>query len=293
MNPSVVPAMRDGESSPDSSTVGILAGNGVYPGLLARRLASRKMQVIIAGIFGQTEPAVAKDAELYQAFPLGAIKKTARFFLKQGARQIFFAGGLRRKGALKHARPDACAMVLAVRAFTSGDDRFLRNLAICFLKYGIEVIDPSPYIGDLFAQVGRLAGPDPRQSVIDSLAVAWRAALRTGSKDRGQAALAKGDHVWAVERKDGTDALIAKARGAGGVLAKVVKPGQDRRFDMPAIGPESVERAHTAGLAAIGVQAHGVLLLEKERIFDACNRHHISLIGYLSPGPAFCQTCEI
>ena len=79
--------------------------------------------------------------------------------------------------------------------------------------------------------------------------------------------------------------MIAKARGAGGVLAKVVKPGQDRRFDLPAIGPVTIEQAKRFGLQAIAIEAQGVLLLEREKICDACDRLGISLTSFTPEGP--------
>ncbi len=267
------------------SGFGILAGNGHYPALLAKRLHTAGCGVAAVGIAGETNGELSRWTTHYRELPLGALRRTAAFFHHRGVREIFFAGGVRRPRALLRARPDWSAARLGLSVLLSGDDRLLRRLADWFLTWGITVSDPGPFIGDLFAPLGLLAGPQPTPGDLLSLATAWRAAQRIGEADRGQAAIAAGTRVLAVEGPGGTDELIRKGERSGGALAKVVKPGQDRRFDMPAIGPTTISLAARTGLTAVGVQGGGVLLLNRARIVDACAEHRISLIGLPVSGP--------
>lgn len=266
--------------------VGVLAGNGIYPHLLAERLVQLDFQVVAAGIAGQTRPGPIAGAAHFKRFPLGAIRRTAAFFRRFGVSQMYFAGGVGRPVGWRHLRPDGTALRVMLKHVLRGDDALLRSVASAFENLGMTVADPGPYLGDLLAQAGHLGGPAPSPEAAADLSVAWRAAKRLGRRDRGQAAIARRGRVIGVEGIRGTDALLAAHPGEGGVLAKVVKPGQDRRFDLPAIGPDTIVNAQRAGICAIGIEAGGVLLLERSRIIEACGRLGVALVGVSQEGPA-------
>jgi DUF1009 family protein len=109
--------------------------------------------------------------------------------------------------------------------------------------------------------------------------LALEAARALGRGGSGQATLAYRGRLVGAEGRAGTDALIAGAPGPGAVLAKAVKPGQDRRFDLPAVGPSTALLGSAVGLRGIAVEAGGVLLLERRRLIDICDRHRITLEG--------------
>lgn len=259
--------------------VGILAGNGTYPNLLAGCLLERGLEVAVAGIAGQFNGVVPEGCAPVSTFPLGALESTAGFFLSSGARLIFMAGGVTRKGAWKKARPDFTALKLIPKALLAGDDRLLTSVARALEVLGVEVGDPRPYIEDHISRKGVMAGPGPDADSVANIGIAARAARELGARDVGQSALALGGAVVGLEDRRGTDALIAMAPGPGAVLAKVSKPGQDPRFDLPAVGPSTALAACDAGLSAIAVEAGGVLMLERDRLFDICGDKGISLIG--------------
>jgi DUF1009 family protein len=271
--------------APLPGVVGLLAGGGLYPRLLAERLVRAQRHVIAAGIRRQTAPSLAKAVDRFEVFGLGAIKRTALYFKGHGVEHIYLAGGIRRPLAWQTLRPDRIALELLMRHRRSGDDALLRGVADAFLSLGLAVADPSPFIEDFLAGEGHLAGPPIAPSALADLDVAWKAAKALGRRDRGQSATALCKKVTGLETKAGTDVLIASAPGPGAVLAKVVKPGQDLRFDRPAIGPATVARAHGASISAIAIEARGVLLLERDRLLDACERHRITLVGFSASGP--------
>ena len=212
-------------------------------------------------------------------FPLGALGRTAHFFRSAGVSRIYLAGGISRRGALLAARPDRHAWRLLFKALSCGDDELLRAVAHTMGCLGVEVDDPSMLLDDLFAPEGRISGPEPNRATLDDIALAWDAAKRLGARDAGQAALGYKGTVVGLEGKAGTDALLMSAPGPGAVMAKTVKPHQDRRFDLPAIGPSTIRLASAVGLGAIAVEAGGVLLLERDRIVNMCRVRGISLIG--------------
>lgn len=264
------------------SVYGIVAGCGIYPAILADRLAARGHRVAVAGIRGHFS-GLPPDGRLAVAeFPLGAIRAKARFFRAHGATRIFFAGGVRRRGAFWSARPDRYGLGLLFRAVARGDDRLLRSAAARFGALGLVVEDPSPVLGDLFAREGLLAGPLPDPGIRGDLEIAWQGAVSLGLRDRGQAAVAHRGRIIGLEDRRGTDALLDRVKRPGAVLAKAVKPNQDPRFDRPAVGPITAEKVGRAGLSAIGLQAGGVLILDPDRFLETCDRHGVSVVG-ISP----------
>ncbi len=259
--------------------VGILAGNGTYPAALAKSLLSRGHRVVVAGIDGHFFSTLPDGCGPKKLFPLGALGRTVRFFLGHDAKEVFLAGGVSRKNAWRSARPDIHAFSLLPRALSGKDDHLLKAVAEKISSLGAEVCDPGPYIAHLLAGEGLLAGPKPNAVVLKNIEVARDAAQRIGRKDVGQAAIAYHGQVSGIEDSTGTNNLVAKAPGPGAVLVKVVKEGQDLRFDRPAVGPSTALLAVATGLDAIAIEARGVLLMERKRLFDICDRKGISLIG--------------
>ena len=154
-----------------------------------------------------------------------------------------------------------------VRALRKGDDGVLRALVGHIEAGGIKVVGAHEILPDLLAAEGRIAGGTPLKADWRDIEAASTAARAIGALDIGQGAVAIGGRVIAVEGIEGTDGLLDRAgnfaRMAGiagsrrGVLVKCAKPGQELRADLPAIGPATVDGAHAAGLAGIGLEAGG------------------------------------
>lgn len=266
-------------NAPQGSTVGVIAGRGLYPVELAERLTHAGERVAVAGIRGQFTGRAPRGCEAFEAIPLGALGELARFFTDRGVSRAFMAGGVRRRGAWRSARPDLRGLALLPRALLGGDDGLLRAVAGELAVLGVEIGDPSPFLEDLFAGQGLLAGSELDDGGRADVELAWSEALRLGRADRGQAVVVHRGRVVGREGRGGTDALLARAPGPGAVLAKAVKPGQDRRFDMPAIGPSTILVASQVGMRAIALEAGGVLLLRRERVLELCDERSVSLVG--------------
>jgi DUF1009 family protein len=264
---------------PAHRRLGILAGNGTFPVLLAKKLHENRIPFVVAGLRGQANPSHYDRAHAYADTAVGAFRAAASFFIAHGVRAIFFSGGVTRKGLGQYLRPDRIGFSLFLHGLLEGDDMLLKRCAGAFHDLGIEVLDPAPLLFGMFVNRGRLAGPAATPSILRDLAAARDAALAHGVLDRGQAAVAHHGKIIGLEGRLGTDDLIRSKARPGAVLVKMVKPGQDRRFDMPAVGEHTVSSAHRAGICAIGVEENGVLFLQKEAIFSACERYDISLYG--------------
>ncbi len=235
-------------------------------------------------IAGQAEPSVRFAPGCVVEAPLGAMRRAAEVLRAEGVDRAFFAGGIgvSMKAALS-SRPDR-SFARALRAawqgaLRPGDDRLLRCFADEMGRLGVRIEDPTPFIRDLLAGEGLLAGPVLDDAARADLIVAARAAWEAGEEDRGQCALAHRGAVVAREGRMGTDALMARSPGPGAALAKVVKPGQDLRFDRPTIGPRTIATAARREVRVIGVEAAGVMILEPSRVGALCRAHGVSLFG--------------
>jgi UDP-2,3-diacylglucosamine hydrolase len=265
--------------------VGIIAGRGAYPIELCGAIAARGIEVSVACLGGQTDPRRFGAAASVRVFPLGALRAIADFLRASGAVAAYMAGGVERRGAILFARPDPWSLSLLPRALFGRDDRLLRAVAKRFAALGISIRDPRPFLCDILATRGLIAGPPPDDDTTCDLRVAQAEARRAGVNGRGQAALAFRGRAAGVEDRSGTDALLARAPGPGAVLAKVAAEGQDERFDLPAIGPSTIRIARAVRLAAIGLEAGRTLILSRPRVVELCDTYGISLVGLTAVSP--------
>jgi len=250
----------------------IIAGRGVLPGLLLE--AGPAFVVAFEG--------VAIEAEGTGIIPARFERLGALFddLAAVGVTEICFAGAMTRP-ALDPAALDDVTMALMPRlmqAMAQGDDALLRDIAALFEERGVAVIGAHALRPDLLAEEGCLAG----EALPEADVARARAVLDAlGPLDVGQAAVAGRGQVLGIETLQGTDAMLdfvaRTAPGSGGVLVKRPKPGQDLRFDMPAIGPDTVRGAAATGLKGIEIAAGGVLLLDRAAVVTACSETGVAL----------------
>ncbi|MDZ4095799.1 MAG: UDP-2,3-diacylglucosamine diphosphatase LpxI [Paracoccaceae bacterium] len=242
----------------------IIAGNGALPAAL---IAAMPDAPLVAALEGFAPDGVAVD----QVFRVERLALFLRFLEDAGVTRLIFAGAVHRP-RLDPALFDPATAQMVPRllaAMQAGDDATLREVVAIFEEAGFTVAGVADIAPDLVPGPGVLCGAPTQADQRDTVrAAAIVAAL--GAVDVGQGAVVAQGLCLAVEALPGTDAMLdfvaATARrpdptGARGVLYKAPKPGQDRRIDLPALGPDTLRRAAAAGLAGIAWQAGGVILL--------------------------------
>ena len=257
-------------SGGDPGPLGIFAGDGALPLRVAAAAAASGRSVCAVLLEGFAAP---RDWAGHRSVTLrlGAVGSSVEWLRARGVREIVLAGRVQRPSLLM-LRPDAAtARILArigARAF-SGDDGLLSALRDVLRAEGFVLVAPNAVLDGLQTPAGLLtrAAPDARAMADIRRGVAVVRAL--GALDVGQAAVVQQGLVLGVEAIEGTDALLGRCgalrrEGPGGVLVKLVKPGQDRSLDLPALGPATVAAASEAGLAGIAFEADGALLVERE-----------------------------
>jgi lipid-A-disaccharide synthase len=252
--------------------IGILAGGGRLPLMVAESAAARGASVHIVAIEGEADPAVAGFPHTWVNW--GEIGRMVEALRGHGGEELVIAGAVRRPNLWK-IRPDAgffrsLPQILLLMA--GGDDSVLTRVVHFFEKKGLTVRGAHEVAPDLLAgvgQIGRVALA--AQEYVDAeMGFAVRRAL--AGLDAGQAVVVAAGKVLAIEGAEGTDQMLKRVAGLArpsgtivrrGVLAKGPKPGQELRIDMPAIGPATVESALAAQLAGVVVEAGAVLVLDR------------------------------
>jgi hypothetical protein len=210
----------------------------------------------------------------------------------EGCRDLVFLGSLVRPSPWR-TRLDLKALVMMpriLRAFRGGDNHLLTGMGRLLEQDGFRLLGAHEVAPEILVPQGALGGVSPSKSDQSDIALGLDYLRTAGPFDIGQAVVVAGKHVLAVEAAEGTDAMLARVaemrangrvhapRGTG-VLVKAPKPNQDRRFDLPSIGPKTAEGAAHAGLAGIAVVAGETIVAEPERLVEAADRAKIFVIG--------------
>jgi hypothetical protein len=184
-------------------------------------------------------------------------------------------------------RPDALGVRIVARigsGFLLGDDGLLRAVARVLEEEGFEVVSPQSVLAALLPPSGLLGSIAPDDAARADIRRGVAVCRALGAADVGQAVVVQQGLVLGVEAIEGTDALLARCgtlrrEGGGGVLVKLAKPGQDRRLDLPAIGPDTVRNAAAAGLAGIAFGAGAAVLLDREGTVAAADAAGLFLLA--------------
>ncbi len=262
--------------------IGLIAGNGSLPRLFARAARARGLRVVAAAHLGETDPALASEVDALSWVRVGQVGRIQRVLQRAGVEEAVLAGGFVRMRALSRLRPDFGLFRVAARLRSVRDDALLRAVAEDFEAHGIRIVSLVGYLTELLAPAGHLAGPELDEAGRRDVALGSEVAAALGRADVGQTVVVKAGHVLALEAVEGTDACIRRGAALGGrgvVVVKRLKPGQDERFDLPAVGPLTLQVMAEVGARALAVEAGKTLLLEAERLVAEADKAGISLLG--------------
>jgi DUF1009 family protein len=266
--------------------LGLIAGNGRLPFEVALAVREQGMEIATVAIEGNTDPAIAGVV----SGPLvwlaaGELGRLIAFFLDSGVREVILAGGVTKPELLRDPaalKPDARAIALLAGLRERGDDAILRALAALLEGEGLRVVASTRHLGERLTPEGALTRGVPDAGLRADLELGLRVARALGTHDVGQSVVVKGGAVLAVEAVEGTDATIRRGAalgGAGAVVVKAAKPSQDLRFDVPAIGPATIEVARECELRAIGLEAGRTIVLERAQTRAAAESAGIAIFG--------------
>lgn len=268
-----------------SAPLGIIAGGGPLPGQVAEAARAAGRSVFIIGIEGYAEPDVLRPFA-HKFFRLGAIGAMVRAFREQGCTDLVMIGPVKRPSFLS-LRPDAEGARLLARvgkAAFLGDDGLLAAIVRVLSEDGFRVLGAHEIMTDVLAPAGLLTKAGPDEAARADIARGIEVLKLIGAADIGQACVVQQGIVLAVETVEGTDAMLSRIPavtrpGPAGVLVKLAKPGQERRADLPTIGPATIRHARQAGLCGIALEADGTILADKMLTIEVADQEGIFLLG--------------
>jgi hypothetical protein len=276
---------------PGHDALAIICGGGSFPGAVADAVARRGRRPVMFGLKGWADAAVIERYAHYW-IPIGQAGRFFRLAKAENCREVLFIGTVLRP-PITQLRLDwqtIKAMPGLVRAYRGGDDKLISGVAKIAESGGLKVVGVKDVAPEVFVPEGVLGRRQPTERDRADIARALKVIAALGPFDVGQAAIVADNNVLAVEGAEGTDNLlarIAELRRLGrvtlppgvGVLVKAPKPGQDRRFDLPSIGPRTIENVARAGLAGLAVTAGSTMIAEPEKVTAAADREGIFFAG--------------
>ena len=262
--------------------LGIIAGNGVYPRLLADGARRAGVEKIVAAAFtDETDPVLERHVNVLEWMRVGQLGRLLKFFRSQDIHHAIMADQIAPKN-LFDLRPDLKALMLLGKLKERNAESIFAAIADELAKVAVDLLPATTFLEDSLARLGLIAGPklSPRQE--HDVELGWRIAKEIVRLDIGQTVLVRNGTVVAVEALEGTNDAIRRGgelASSGAVMVKVAKPSQDMRFDVPVIGVETMRVAAEAKLRVIAVEAEKTLLLERDAIVDLANHSKISIVG--------------
>jgi DUF1009 family protein len=283
--------------------LGLIAGNGRFPFLLLEAARAHGAEVVVAALKEETDPemnarAVADPSVSVHWFSLGELSRLIETFQKEGVTQAVMAGQVKHKQIFSSIRPDWRLAKLLLNLRTRNTDMLLSAVAKVLSDEGIELISSTAFLEPLLAQPGVLTQRSPTDDEQQDIAYGRKVALALAGYDIGQTVVVAGQACVAVEAMEGTDATIERAGnilrslesdGEASTLerrltvVKVAKPTQDMRFDVPVIGPATIQAMRQAGATCLCIEAGRTLIFDLATVRELASAAAITIVGWTGP----------
>ncbi|HZD91559.1 MAG TPA: UDP-2,3-diacylglucosamine diphosphatase LpxI [Pseudolabrys sp.] len=289
--------MIAGAAPRQDGPLALICGGGSLPLTVADAAARQGRKVMLILLRGVADPALSARYPSHWLY-LGQAGKLLRLLKREGCRDVVFIGSLVRP-ALRQLRFDLWLLLRVptlLAAFRGGDDHLLSGVARMFEAQGFHLMGAHEVAPDILMPQGVIGGVQPSARDRSDIAFGFDYLAAAGGFDVGQAVVVADRHVLAVEAVEGTDQMLERitelrkngrlrAPAGSGVLVKAPKPGQDRRFDLPAIGPRTVEGVARAGLAGLAVAAGSSIVAEPEKLVAEADRAKVFVLGVPAGAP--------
>ena len=263
-------------------TIALIAGNGIYPETFVAGARKAGVKRLVAAAFiGETKPELAEKVDAIEWLKVGQLSKMISFFVREGAKKTVMVGQIAPRN-LFDLRPDMRTLMMLAKLKQRNAETLFGAIADEMQKDGIEMLPATTFLDDLLPQAGQVAGPAIKKRRWEDAEYGFKIAKETSRLDIGQTVVVKNGTVLAVEAFEGTNETLKRGGALGrghATMAKVSKPNQDMRFDVPVIGPDTIGTAASAGVDVISIEAGKTLLLGKEQIIRMCAELKVALVA--------------
>ncbi len=264
------------------SIIGLIAGSGRFPLLFAESARRAGHEVVVAAFVNQTLPELANHVQAITWVKLGEFGKVAAALKRGGASGVVMLGGVTKARFFRDAWVDLAGLKLLAEVAVRSDDNLLRAVARWLEEQGLPVVDPTPYLQDRLAPEGVLGKHAPSDEEWADASYGLELARGIGRLDLGQTVVVKDRVGVAVEALEGTDACIRRGgelAKEGAVVVKAVKPHQDRRFDLPAVGPDTIGVMRDVKARVLAVEAGATLIMDRDEMVGRADDARIAVVG--------------
>ncbi|MBW2205453.1 MAG: UDP-2,3-diacylglucosamine diphosphatase LpxI [Deltaproteobacteria bacterium] len=274
--------------SEESEKIGLIAGGGQFPLLIAEAAKKRGIRVIAVAHHGETEAALSEKVDEIIWIKLGQLGHLIKGLKKHDVKKTFMAGTIAKKRMFGNTRPDFKTIQIMTRLAIFHDDDILRAVTRELEKEGIHIVSSTHYLPELLAPQGQLTRKKPTKAERQDARFGWEVAKELGRLDIGQCVVVRKKTVLALEAMEGTDETIRR----GGILArekavvvKVSKPRQDLRFDVPSVGLETIRVMSEVKASVLAVEAGKTLLFDREEMIALADDLGISIVSLSGEPP--------
>ena len=266
----------------DGKRIGLIAGDGRFPIIFADNVRRLGFTVSAIAHLGSTLPELESHVEHIHWLKIGQFSKALAALKQDGVRQAVMLGGIKKTNVFTTLRPDLRALAIFSRLKHWKDDAILREVAGELEREGIEICESTFGLEGILADEGYLTSKKPSKKEEEDIQFGWETLATLGRLDIGQCVVVKNQVIVAVEAVEGTDEAITrggKLGGKGAVVVKRTKPHQDLRFDLPAIGPQTIQTMAAVQASVLAIEAGRTVILDREEVFSHAKVAGISIFG--------------
>lgn len=262
--------------------LGLIAGNGIFPLIFAKEAKQENVSLVAVAHRGETSQALEELADSVTWIRVGELGKIIRIFHQAGVNEAVMVGGIGKAKLFSNFWPDLRGAAFLARIRSREDDQLLKGVAKELEGEGIRVLESTLFLSRIIPTEGILSRVPPTSEQWEDIRLGVEVAKAIGRLGVGQTVVVKNRVVLAVEAIEGTDAAILRGGnlGKGGVVVvKVSKPQQDLRFDVPAVGLDTIKVLHEVGGGVLAVEADRTILLEKEELMKEADRVGVTVVA--------------
>ena len=262
--------------------IGLIAGNGRFPIIFAQNAKRLGYSVSAVAHIGETAAELEEHVERIHWIKIGQFNKLIRVLKEDGVRQAVMLGGIKKTHVFTTVLPDFRALSVASRLRQLKDDAILREVAAELESEGIHIRESTFGLRGILVEEGPVTRRSPSPKEWEDLRYGWEVAREIGRLDIGQCVIVKDRVLVAVEAVEGTDEAIRRGGALAGdatVVVKRSKPQQDLRFDLPAVGPATIETMVAVKASALAVEAGRSVMLDREAMLANAERAGITIVG--------------
>lgn len=266
----------------DKKKIGLIAGSGQFPIIFSKAAKSKGFAVYALAYLQETDSRLKDHVDALEWIHLGQVKRLIKFFKKNNVSEAVMIGAIKKTKMFSDIKPDTKAISIVVGMRHTHDDRLLRAFARALEKEGIKIRASTFLLPDILARKGCWTKRKPDRSEKADIDLGWKLAKEIGRLDIGQCVLVGGGSVLAVEAIDGTDATIQRGGKLGkgtAVVVKVSKPNQDARFDIPAVGAQTISTMHAADARVLAIEAGRAIVFDRAEMISLADRFGIAIVA--------------